>query len=170
MTRKGPLRKLELKERKILRRILGPIREEGGIYRIRHNDELYEHQEDIITSMRKRRLTFYGHLARLDPERLTNRIFTVTGRGKASKNKWMTSVKSDMEQLNIPLERVHNRTLFRQAIQQKVFPLSLTSKQTTGAKWTEERKLAHSQKMKEYWRKKKATTLRKSRYEPRGPR
>ncbi|XP_049779733.1 uncharacterized protein LOC126176617 [Schistocerca cancellata] len=49
--RKGPLRKVDLKERQILRRILGPIREEDCTYRIRHNNELYEHQEDIVTCM-----------------------------------------------------------------------------------------------------------------------
>lgn len=52
MNRKDPLRKLELAERKVLKRKLGSIME-----------ELYEHQEDMITSMRKRRLL----LGALDP-------------------------------------------------------------------------------------------------------
>lgn len=67
MNKKGPLRKLELKEQKILRRILGHIREEEGIYRIMHNIELYEHQVDIITSTRKRRLAFNGYFTHKNP-------------------------------------------------------------------------------------------------------
>lgn len=55
INRKGPLTKLELKE-KILRKILVSIRQEEGTYRSKHNDALYEHQDDIFTSMRKRRL------------------------------------------------------------------------------------------------------------------
>ena len=50
MARKGSHRKLESKEKKILRRMLGPVREEDGTYRIQHNNELYEHQEDARTS------------------------------------------------------------------------------------------------------------------------
>lgn len=53
MNRKSPLKKLEYKERKILKRILGLIREDDSTYRTRHNKELYDDQQNMITSMRK---------------------------------------------------------------------------------------------------------------------
>ncbi|XP_049798232.1 uncharacterized protein LOC126228180 [Schistocerca nitens] len=165
INRKAQLRTLELKERKILRRILGLIREEDDIHRIRHNNELCEHQEDIVTCMRERRLTFHGHMTSLRHSRLTNRILAVLSMGKASNAKWITRVKSDLEGLQIPLKTTENRTQYGQAILQGVFRLSLTSKKCTGTtrpKTTDERKQAHRQKMKAYWANKNQKTLAES--------
>ena len=107
-----------------------------------------------------------------NPCRLTNRIFTTTGRGKASKNKWIITVKSDMKQLKIPLETIQDRSKFRQITLQGVFPVPLTSKKSTGTNrpnWTEERKLAHRQKIKVFWAERKQKTRVKGQNEPRGP-
>ena len=53
-------------ERRILRKILGPIIKEGDQYRGRHNNELYKHNEKITDTIRKRIIAFYGHLQRMD--------------------------------------------------------------------------------------------------------
>ena len=58
---------LAIAERRILRKILGPIKE-GDQYRRRHNNELYKHIEKITDSIRKR-IAFYGHLQRMDSNR-----------------------------------------------------------------------------------------------------
>uniref|UniRef100_A0A8D9BEI3 Uncharacterized protein n=1 Tax=Cacopsylla melanoneura TaxID=428564 RepID=A0A8D9BEI3_9HEMI len=94
MKRKGSLRKLEVKDRKMLRKILGPIKENNE-FRRRHNNELYYQSEDIITSMRKRRLMFSGHLERMNQERLTHRLHTAISSRK-SYSKWSQRVKKGL--------------------------------------------------------------------------
>ena len=64
-SKKGTLRKLERKDRKILRKILGLVKENGS-YRRKQNNELFEHREDIVTAIRERRMMFYGHLERMN--------------------------------------------------------------------------------------------------------
>lgn len=32
---------------------MGPIRDEDGTYMIKHNEELFDHKEDMITSLKK---------------------------------------------------------------------------------------------------------------------
>ncbi|KAJ8887737.1 hypothetical protein PR048_013955 [Dryococelus australis] len=65
------MEQLESKERKILRKILGPVKENSE-YRSRHNHELYLHVEKITDTIRKRRIAFYGHLTQMSSERLSN--------------------------------------------------------------------------------------------------
>lgn len=72
MDRKGMNEKLDAKQRKIQRMILGPIRENGE-HRRRHCSELYLHVERITDTFRKRRTAFYG--LRKSSKRLTNQTY-----------------------------------------------------------------------------------------------
>ena len=74
LNKKMMMEVLAIAERRILRKILGPIKE-GDQYRRRHNNELYKHFEKTADTIRKRRIAFYGHLQRMDSDRLTGRIF-----------------------------------------------------------------------------------------------
>ena len=60
---------LAITNRRILRKILGPIKE-GDQYG-RHNNELYKHFEKITDTIRKRRIAFYRHLQRMTSNSLT---------------------------------------------------------------------------------------------------
>ncbi|KAI5734809.1 hypothetical protein M8J77_010675 [Diaphorina citri] len=68
------LEEIEKKERKIIRRILGP-KHENGIWKLRSNKEIYDKIEKIGDSMRKRRVQYYGHLERMEGSRLTKKLF-----------------------------------------------------------------------------------------------
>ena len=72
---KGNIKKLEIQERKILRKIFGPIIKSNLIRHNRPNSELYKNCEKLSHIMRKRRLAFYGHLRRMNENRLTKQIF-----------------------------------------------------------------------------------------------
>ena len=92
-------------ERKILKRIYGPINE-NGIWRMRHNKEIYDlfNEPKISTLVKLKRLQWAGHVQRMDEERIPNRVMTgvMFGRrpvGKARK-RWMDSVKEDIYQLS----------------------------------------------------------------------
>ncbi|KAI5743682.1 hypothetical protein M8J77_021057 [Diaphorina citri] len=154
LTKKCALRKLEIKDRKILRKILGPVKENGN-YRRRHNNELFDHIEDLVTVMRKRRMMFYGHLERMDPKRLSHRIHSSISK-KSSYAKWSNQVKKDMAEAEINPDLIHNRPLFREAVKSsdKLKPLT-TVVPRPNSKWSEERKADHSSRMKIYWMKRK---------------
>ena len=87
-------------ERRILRKILGPIKE-GDQYRRRHNNELYKHIEKITDTIRKR-ISFYGHLQTMNSKRLTGRIFKYSKKLKMA-NTYNRSVKRKMIVRNFKL-------------------------------------------------------------------
>lgn len=74
LIRTGVIKRLELVERKILRRILGPRRTEYGQFRNQSNQEIYSKIEKISDIIKKRRCEFFGHICRMDQERLTQQI------------------------------------------------------------------------------------------------
>ena len=57
LNKKLMMEELAIAERRILRKILGPIKE-GDQYRRRHNNEHYKHIEKITDTIRKRRIGF----------------------------------------------------------------------------------------------------------------
>jgi hypothetical protein len=56
-------------ERKILRRICGPI-QEGGCWRLRWNNEIYSLYKDI----KFRRLEWAGHIIRMEEQKIPKRF------------------------------------------------------------------------------------------------
>ncbi|MGP1927851.1 MAG: hypothetical protein ACTS84_03195 [Arsenophonus sp. NC-LC2-MAG3] len=76
----------------------GPVKEEDK-YRIKYK-ESYQKLHSIIIAMGKKRLIFYGHLLRMNIERLALRMFSTISRGKANKAKWMRIIRKDLEQLD----------------------------------------------------------------------
>lgn len=147
------LEQMKLKERKIIRKILGP-RCDQEIWKKRSNKEIYGHIEDIIITMKKRRLSYYGHLKRMEMGRLTRRIFEYFDKNPRTQIAWFREVKKDLEQINVTEEDILNRSWFRnkvntfQSFEEKV-------KKKTGAQWTDERKQKHSEVMKKYWSERK---------------
>ena len=70
-------RRLLVFEHGILRRILGPVRdEETRQWRRRHNRELREltHLPPITSYVRSQRLRWAGHVARMNPDTLLRRV------------------------------------------------------------------------------------------------
>jgi hypothetical protein len=63
---------LKIFERKILRKMFGPIQDEDGIWRIRKNQELNEliGNADIVRFIKSRRMTCLGHVTRMEGGRI----------------------------------------------------------------------------------------------------
>ena len=94
-------------ERKILRMIFGPIRENGE-WRIRYNHELkelYQHA-DVVKKIRTKRLSWAGHVVRMDDDLPAKKVFfsnpSGTRRRGRQKTRWVDLVNRDAEQLAIP--------------------------------------------------------------------
>ena len=61
------IQKLSVFEKKILRKIFGPTKEDNGIWRIKTNkelDELIKHR-NIINYFKAQRLSWFGHINRM---------------------------------------------------------------------------------------------------------
>ena len=61
---------------------------------------MYQHIERITDSIRRRRINFYGHITRMDSERVTNRICTYFV-NKKTKEPWFTEVEKDLWEIGI---------------------------------------------------------------------
>jgi hypothetical protein len=67
---------LRIFERRILRKIFGPLQNEDGSWRIRTNYELNEliRNADIVRFIKSRRIAWLGHVMRMDDKRTRKRI------------------------------------------------------------------------------------------------
>lgn len=132
---------------------MGP-RFENGIWKLKSNKEIYEKIEKISTTMRKRRISFYGHLKRMHKNRLSKKIFDYFDKNPKTKVTWFVEVKKDISEMQISEEEILDRNKFREKIDQfKNF--EERQKKKTGTKWTDERRSEHSERMKRYWTERK---------------
>jgi hypothetical protein len=93
-------------ERKILRKIYGPTKENGQ-WRIKTNAELitkYKFQ-DIITVINIRRLEWLGHFIRMDKTRSVKKIFEGKLEGRRGRGlprlRWINDVDDDLRKLGM---------------------------------------------------------------------
>ena len=138
-------------ERKILRKIFGAVHRDG-IWMKRPTKELYEDSNKLTDMIKKRRLSFYGHIYRMNDNRLTKKIFNVIN-CSIKKTNWFHEIEDDLMQAGINKEMINNRIDFRNKIANIKFDAK--EKKRTGVLWTEQRKKEHSERMKKFWQKKK---------------
>jgi hypothetical protein len=88
-------------ERKVLRRIYGPVRE-GERWRIRSNRELEEilRGEDIMRFVKSRRLAWLGHMERIGEERMQRKLLHGKTEGRRRRGRprkrWLQSLEKDL--------------------------------------------------------------------------
>ena len=157
LNRKTDIENIEKRERKIVRKILGPKLVDEQ-YRLRSNQEIKQYT-NIHSDIRKRRLRFYGHIKGMNPDRLTKQIvdfFYNRSKAKTDMMKWVGEIKTDLKLAGITPEDVQNREIFRSKIHKWQVDQEEEPKKKTGTTWSEERKEAHRKRMKEIWAQRKA--------------
>jgi len=93
-------------ERKILRRIYGPICE-GAAWRSRYNEELYHlyDETDLVTTVRIARLRWAGHIVRMQDNLPCKKITLDKPEGRRQVGRpnlrWMDGVMRDAEKLGV---------------------------------------------------------------------
>lgn len=94
-------------ERKILRKIFGPVCHDGE-WRIRYNHELYQlyHDIDLVKKIKVQRLRWLGHVERMDDSAPQKRVALgppPDGRRKQGRPplRWMDDVEHDINQLGL---------------------------------------------------------------------
>ena len=95
-------------ERKILRKIFGPICIDGE-YRRRMNIELYELYDDVelVRRVKLQRLRWLGHVVRMDEQAPARKVFETTPSGGTRKRgrpsiRWRDQVEDNIKSLGIP--------------------------------------------------------------------
>ena len=95
-------------ERKMLRRICGPI-QENNVWRTRNNRELSElfGCETIVGAIKSSRLRWAGHVTRMEDDRAAKKVLNTNcnmigarTRGRPRK-RWIDSVEEDVKRLNV---------------------------------------------------------------------
>jgi len=93
-------------ERKIFRRIYGP-KYENGEWKCRTNRELEEMSkgENIVNWIKGQRISWLGHLERMEEDRMPKKIFTqeMEGmrRGGRPRKRWKEEVERDLQVLGV---------------------------------------------------------------------
>ena len=101
------LNRLRIFERKILRKIFGPVQDKNGIWRIRKNHELNEliGNADIVRFIRSRRMAWLGHVMRMEGGWIPTRILEwkpmVTTIRDRPRKRWIEYVEEDIQMMEI---------------------------------------------------------------------
>jgi hypothetical protein len=91
----------------MLRRIVGPKREEDGSWRKLHNDELYSlySSPNIVTVIKSRRMRWEGHVARMGEGRGVYRVLIGKPEGKKPlgrpRRRWEDNIKMDLREIGM---------------------------------------------------------------------
>ena len=118
--------RLSIFERKILRRMYGPVMD-GGRWRIRTNQELYQQcgENDILKFCKLSRLRWAGHVIHQDDDDLSRRVLLSEPGGKRPRGRprlrWEDGVEEDVARLGcrnwkvVALNREGWRKLLKEA-------------------------------------------------------
>ena len=94
-------------ERRILRKIFGPVKNEDGSWIIRMNYELNELIEnvDVVRFIKSRRIAWLGHVMRMDDKRTPKRILDWKPLGRRirgrPRKRWIEDIEEDMKIMGI---------------------------------------------------------------------
>jgi hypothetical protein len=98
---------LRIFERKILRKIFGPVQDKDGSWRIRMNHELNEliRNADIVRFIKSRRIAWLGHVMRMDEGRIAKRVLEWKPTGRRirvrPRKRWVDEIEEDIQTLGI---------------------------------------------------------------------
>lgn len=118
---KSSEKKLIIFENKILRRIFGPIQEDG-IWRSRKNKEIRTlyNQPDIVAQARSRRLRWMGHVLRKEEESQLKKVIEETPEGSRPRGRprlrWFDQVEKDVRKMGITIEGAQDRRAWRHVV------------------------------------------------------
>jgi len=99
-------RALAVFERKILRKIYGPVKE-NELWRIRRNDELEAiiKEENIVRFIKCQRIRWLGHIKRMQdtaiPKKMLYKELYATRRRGRPKMRWVNAVSMDLRKMGL---------------------------------------------------------------------
>jgi hypothetical protein len=103
----GEEHRLRVFENRVLRKIIGPRREEDGSWRKLHNDELHSlySSPNIVRVIKSMRMRWAGHVARMGEGRGVYRVLVRRPEGKRPlgrpRRRWEDNIKMDLKEIGI---------------------------------------------------------------------
>jgi hypothetical protein len=98
---------LRIFERRILRKIFGPLQNEKGFWRIRMNHELNDliKNADLVRYVKSKTIAWLGHVMRMEGERIPKRVLKWKLMGRRNrgrpKKRWIEDIEKDVEVMGI---------------------------------------------------------------------
>jgi len=121
-TTRGADEKLRLFEKKVLRKMYGPVfNNTEQKWEIRTNAQLYQlhKREDVVQSTRGTRIEWAGHVWRADGSMLKEALTYMT-RGKRPRGRprkrWKDSVKELLEEIGVDWEQAYDRERWKEVV------------------------------------------------------
>jgi hypothetical protein len=116
---------LEVWERKVLRKIYGPLCENGE-WRIRTNTEVMELYDDldIVTEVKRMRLRWLGHIESMSNDRSTKKLYNNKPEGLRlvgrPRKRWLDEVEQNLKQMEVRgwKRRAQNRDEWRSILRE----------------------------------------------------
>lgn len=142
--------KLQKIDRRILRTAINFKHQIQGKWWIIPNAIVYQENESVIDTMRKKRLAFFSHLYRLPDTRLTKQLLSYQLKTK-TQNKWFQEIKDDMESLSITKEMIEHREEKKVLKENRLTQLPFKKRKQTTVIITEKMRIARSNNMKMMW-------------------
>lgn len=145
--------KLQKADRRIIRTIIQRKHRVDEQWRLLPNEEVYRNIESVTDTMRKRRVSFFGHISRLSETRVIKQLFNYFMKNK-TKNNWFVEIQEDLDELNLTMQQVQNREE-KKILKDKDLRLKLKTCTRRQYTITEEERMARSRRMKLFWESKK---------------
>ena len=143
-------------ERRIVRTCINKKYQIEGVCRIIPNAAVYQEIEPITDFIRKKRISFFGHLVRTPEDRLIRKILEKLWKQK-QQPVWIKEIKEDMKELDITLEDLKNKSnKVNKLKNSKIrFLPKIDKRETTKRVFSEEERKQRSDRMKKYWKNRK---------------
>jgi hypothetical protein len=105
-------------EKKILRKIYGPVKE-NELWRIRRNDELEDINkgENIVRFIKSQQIRWLGQLERIQDTAIPKKMYATRRRGRP-KTRWLDGVSTDLRKMGINewRDRARGRDAWRRIV------------------------------------------------------
>ena len=109
ITQKNRIEKILKIERRIVRTCIDKKHQKEGQWWIVPNEVVYREIEPVTDTMRKKRISFFGHLIRTPETRLSRNIIEKLWFQKLEVG-WIKEIREDMKELGISLTDLQNKT------------------------------------------------------------
>ena len=161
VTQKNRIDKILKVERRIVRTCINKKYQKDGQWWIVPNEVVYRELEPITDTIRKKRISFLGHVMRTPETRLLRLLIEKLWNLKQHAG-WIKEIREDMEELEITLDDLRNKTQNLKKLKNSNirFKQKIDKRHIMKRVFTDEERQMRSERMRSYWAIRKENTLK----------